>query len=179
VKPLVAGLLLLSFGPAFADSPALPPIPDAERGTLEAQAGTWDATVEAFLAPGPPTTSSAVETNHLACDGRWLVTEFKGSFMGQPFEGHGVLGWDTFRKKLVGSWVDSAAAGLQTIEGAFDPEARILTLLAEGPDLSGKVVTSREITEWKSPDVRVLTIFNPGTLGKESIALRITYKRRK
>jgi hypothetical protein len=170
-----------SQSPAPATPPSLeaPPLPSPERGLLDAQVGTWDATVEAFMAPGPPSTSKAVEVNTLSCGGRWLVTEFKSDFMGQPFEGHAVLGWDSLKKKLVGSWVDSAGPGLQVVEEEFDPAAKILSGFFEGPDTSGKVERMRSMTEWKDPDTRVLTMFNPGAPGKETISMRITYKRRK
>jgi hypothetical protein len=174
--PLLALVLRLS---AQAPPGEVPPLPDAEREVLASQVGTWEASVESFMAPGAPTVSTALEVDHLECAGRWLVTEFKGSVMGQPFEGHGVLGWDATRKKLVGSWVDSTASGLQTLEEEYDPKARILAGSFEGPDMTGRVVASRALTEWKDDNTRVFTMFTPGVPGKESVALRITYKRKK
>jgi hypothetical protein len=174
--PLLALVLRLAVQAQPGD---VPPLPDAEREVLTSQVGTWEASVESFMAAGAPTVSSALEVSRLECGGRWLVTEFKGSVMGQPFEGHGVLGWDQTRKKLVGSWVDSTGSGLQTLEEEYDPKARILSGAFEGPDMSGKVVASRALTEWKDDNTRVFTMFTPGAPGKETIALRITYKRRK
>src|SRR5688500_16062582 len=67
-----------------------PPKPGPEHDILKKDAGIWDATIQEMTEPGaPPKESKGVETNTLACGGLWLVTDFKGEMMGQPFQGHG------------------------------------------------------------------------------------------
>lgn len=154
-----------------------PPLPEAEGRLLEDLVGAWDANVESFIAPGEPKVTKAIEVNALAARGRWLVMDLKDPE--QAYESHAILGWDTTKKKLVGSRVDSQTTGLEMLEAEFDPSARILSGYLEGPDASGQSVRMRLMIEWKDKDTPVFTLFQPGVPGKEEIALRITHARRK
>src|SRR5207237_6024874 len=83
------------------------PKPGPEHEILKKDVGVWDATVETTMEPGgKPNVTKGVETNTLLGGGLWMVQDFKGEFMGVPFQGHGVAGYDPFKKKYVGTWVD-------------------------------------------------------------------------
>src|SRR5262249_23101341 len=156
------------------------PKPGPEHDILKKDEGVWDATVEATMAPGaPPAVSKGVETVKATGGGLWYVSDFKSEMMGQPFEGHGVTGYDPIKKKYVGTWVDSMSSGLATSEASYDPATKSMTAWMEGPDMTGKVVKMRAVTEWKDADTRVFTLYQPGPDGKEVTGLKITYKRRK
>src|SRR4051794_26995264 len=148
-----------------APSPGLEmPIPKLgpEHEVLKKEAGVWDATVESRMEPnGKPMVSRGVETNTLIGGGLWLVQDFKGEMMGMPFQGHGVTGYDVSKKKYVGTWVDSMAPGLSSIEGTYDPKTRALTSRIEGPCPLGIVMKRRSVAEWKDDHTRVLTMYSP------------------
>src|SRR5262245_43634678 len=87
----------------------MPPLPKPgpEHELLKQSLGTWNASVESWMAPGaPPSVSKGTETNVLTGGGMWLVTDFKSEFMSMPFTGHGVMGYDPGKKKYVSTWVD-------------------------------------------------------------------------
>ena len=155
------------------------PKPGPEHAVLKMDVGTWDATVEATMAPGaPPMTSKGVEVNTLGCGGLCLISDFKGDLMpGVPFHGHGTVTWDAAKKKYVGSWTDSMSAGLSLTEGTWDPSTNKFSGWMEGPDMSGKVVKTRSVVDY-SGNSRVMTAFAPGPDGKEMQVLKITYKKR-
>lgn len=183
VRALLSVVLLVAVtvGSAAAQETGMPPMPKPgpEHEVLKGQVGTWDATVEAWMAPGqPPSLSKGVETNTLL-GGLWLVTDFKSQFMSQPFEGHGVTGYDPGKKKYVGTWIDSMSQGLSLSESAYDAATKTMTGWMEGPDMSGKMMKMREVAELKDPDTRVFTMYMTGADGKEVPSMRITYKRRK
>lgn len=161
----------------------MPPMPKAgpEHEILKMDAGTWDATVELTPGPGaPPMTSKGVEVNTVGCGGLCLITDFKGEAMpGVAFHGHGVTTWDAVKKKYAGSWTDSMSMGLAVSEGTYDPAAKRVTGSMEGPDMSGKVVKTRTVVEWRDEGTRVMTAYAPGPDGKEMQVMRITYTRRK
>ena len=155
------------------------PKPGPEHQLLKQDEGSWDASVEVFMAPGaPPTASKGIETNKLTGSGLWLVSDFKSDLMGQPFEGHGVTGWDPAKKKFVGTWVDSMTTSVSVSESTYDPVAKTATGWMEGPDETGKTTKTKMVTEWKGPDSRVFTMYNTKD-GKETPTLRITYTRKK
>ena len=180
---LVMSAVLYSVaGPSSARAQGAPPLPTPgpEQEVFKNDVGVWDAEVESFMEPGqPPTISKGTETSTLL-GGLWLVSQFKSEWMGQPFEGFGTLGYDSARKKYVGTWVDSMSIGYSIVEGSFDPAKKTLTAWMEGPDLSGNVTRMKETTEWKDADTRIFTMYAPQAQGEgERVSMRITYRRRK
>jgi len=165
--------------PVLAQGPPLPK-PGPEQALFKQDEGTWDATVESFMAPGaPPMTSKGVETNAVACGGLCLVTEFKAEFAGMPFDGHGTTAYDSVKKKYVGSWTDSMSTGLLVGESTYDPAKKTVTGYMEGPDMTGKVSKSKSVVEYKADGSRVFTMYMTGPDGKEVTGMRITYTKRK
>ncbi len=168
---------------ARASAQQMPPMPKPgpEHEILKMDAGTWDASVEIVPGPGaPPMTSKGVEVSTIGCGGMCLITDFKGELMpGVAFQGHGVMTWDAAKKKYTGSWTDSMASGLAISSGTYDPATKKATGTMEGPGMTGEIVKSRTVVEYKGTDERVMTAYTPGPDGKETQSLRITYTRRK
>ena len=177
---LTLGVVLLGspMSAASQEMPALPK-PGPEHQLLKDDEGTWDAVVEVFMPGAPPMKSNGVETNTIGCGGLCLITDFKGEMMpGQPFHGHGTTTYDRAKKKHVGSWTDSMSTGLSVAETTYDAAAKRATGWMEGPDHTGKVVKMKAVTEYKDPSTRVFSMYGPGADGKETVTMRITYKRR-
>lgn len=185
-----AGILcaLACLALALPAAAQMAPQPGPEHAILKDEVGTWDATVEVLGgppgAPAPPP-SKGTETNTLL-GGLWLISDFKADFMGTPFTGHGIAGWDAAKKKYVSVWTDTLSTGLMTGESTYDAAKKTMTGWMEGPDIgphtgpdAGKPAKSKVVSEWKDPDTRVFTMYAPGPAGKEQPAMRITYKRRK
>lgn len=157
-----------------------PPKPGPEHAIFNEDAGTWDAVVEFFAAPGqPPMTSKGVETNTIGCGGLCLITDFKGEMTGTSFHGHGISTWDVAKKKYVGVWTDSMSQGLGISEGTWDAATRTMSGYMEGPDMSGQVTKIKSVGEYKKDGTRVMTMYSPASAGKETPTMRITYTRKK
>jgi len=156
------------------------PQPGPEHAVLTHDVGSWDATVEMMMGPpdAPPTVSKGVENNTLV-GGLWLVTDFKSTMMDQPFQGHGIAGWDPNKKKYVSNWVDSMSTGINIGESTYDAATKTMTGWIEGPDMTGKISKMRAVTQYKDPDTRVFTMYMTGPDGKEVQTMKITYTRRK
>jgi len=162
-------------------TPAAPAMPVAqpEHAVLKQEAGEWDVTVESFMAPGqPPVLSKGIETGKMVGD-FWLVSDFKTEMMGQPFTGHGTLGYDPAKKKYVSTWIDSMTPTLSLGESEYDAATRTFTGWLDGLDYSGKPTKLKTVTAFKDPATRVFTMSLPGPDGREMTALRLTYTRRK
>jgi hypothetical protein len=175
--------LLAASGAAQTQAPATPvpeiPKPDPAHAVLKQAAGTWDATVESFIAPGqPPVLSKGLETGTMVGD-FWLVSDFKTDMMGQPFTGHGTLGYDPGKKKYVSTWIDSMTPTLALGESDYDAATRTFTGWLDGLDYAGKPTKLKAVTVLKDPATRVFTMSLKGPDGKDMTALRITYTRRK
>ncbi|MGH7149620.1 MAG: DUF1579 domain-containing protein [Planctomycetota bacterium] len=155
------------------------PKPGPEHAELAKSVGTWDAEIESMMG-GPPSKSKGIETVKAGPGGLWVLGDIQSEFMGMPFAGHSVTGYDTSKGKYVGAWVDSMGTYLTTMEGTFDGKTRTGTFFMEMPDpSSGKAVTHRMVEKWTDDDNRTLEMYAPGPDGKEGMGMRIAYKRRK
>ena len=164
-----------------AAAPAGPPMPKPgpEQAVLKNDVGTWDATVEMMMGPPgtPPTVSKGVEINTLM-GGMWLATTFKSTMMGQPFQGRGLAGYDSNKKKYVSTWVDTMSTGLMLGESTYDAATKTMTGWMEGPDETGKIVKSKAVSRSLDANTRVFTMYTTGPDGQEAPIMKITYKRR-
>lgn len=179
VVPALLGAASLAAQTGGQQQPPPMPKPGPEHEVFKMEEGNWDAVVEMTPAPGaPPQTSKGVEVNTVGCGGLCLISDFKADMGGMPFHGHGTVTWDAMKKKYVGSWTDSMSAGLAISEGTYDPATKQWTGTMEGPDMTGKMMRARSVSEWKDANTRVFTMYAPGPDGKEAPMMRITYTRR-
>src|SRR5918993_4860524 len=128
------------------------PKPGPEHQLLKMEGGTWDAIVELTPGPGaPPMTSKGVEVNTVGCGGLCLITDFKGDMMpGVTLHGHGLATWDATKKKYTGTWTDSMSQGMSVTEGSWDPAAKKMTGSMEGRDMTGNIIKTRSVVEYRA-----------------------------
>jgi hypothetical protein len=176
ILALIAGVAMAGF--AVAQEMPMPK-PGPEHNLFEMDAGTWDASVEMWEAPGtPPMVSKGTETNTIGCGGLCLISDFKGDIAGTPFHGHGTSAWDPAKKKYVGTWTDSMSAGISLGESTYDAATKTATGWMEGPDMTGKVIKSKAVVEYKDANTRVFTMYTTGPDGKEVASMKISYTRK-
>lgn len=145
---------------------------------LKAHAGTWNAAVKMEM-PGQdkPTESTGTCTEALDCGGLFILTEFRGEFMG-PFEGRGIFGYDPVEKQFFSVWVDSMSPHAAISKGTID-ETGVLTLEGSSIGMDGKPVKTRESVGWEGKDKRVFTMKSTTLGGEDAGKMVITYTRRK
>ena len=178
MKTLRTLAIALMLGLLAASAPAQDyPKPSAEHEALKQLAGVWDAHVKCSFPT--PQESKGEYTAKIDLGGFFLATEFKGELAGKPFQGRGFTGYDPFKKKYVGVWVDSMSPGIYTSEGAFDTSGKILTETMEGPDPQGKPMKMRAITTIKDRDHVHFQMHMRGEDGKEALMMEIAYTRKK
>jgi Protein of unknown function (DUF1579) len=150
----------------------------SEIDVLKKWVGSWEATIESTGRDGKPVTNAAKSIVKLS-GGRWLVTDFDGTFMGAPFIGHEVIGYDPVAKKYVLNWVDSMATSFATGEGLYNPQTKTLTLTVTGRDDStGKMTTWRQVDIWKDADHHDWTLRTISAKdAKEQVQMTIRYHR--
>lgn len=164
--------------PVFAEQPSKPSPSTREQDVLQQWVGNWEATIESTGRDGKPVKNSAKATVRLL-GRRWLITDFDGTFMGAPFIGHEVLGYDPVAKKFLLNWIDSVATTFSSGDGLYDPDTKTLTLTVSGRDDStGKPTTWRQVDVWKDADHHEwsLRTISPKD-GKEQIQMTIRYHR--
>jgi hypothetical protein len=177
-KPVLfaAALILGAAAGAYAQPPPMPQ-PGPEHEVLKRDVGVWDVTMEIAPAPGmPPFTMAGVETNTLF-GGRWLLSEYKSDIMGQPFEGHGIVGYDPTKKAYVTVWADMMSTSLSLGESSFDAGTNTMTGWTEVADPAGGKTRAKTVSTWPGPDARVVKMYLPPEAPQPFMTM--TYKRRK
>src|SRR5690349_7999815 len=92
---------------------------------LKSCVGTWKATVKMYMG-GQPQVSEGTSEMHMADGGRFLEQSYKGTFMGQPFEGHGFTGYDNQKNVYQSVWMDNTSTGMTVSEGTWDDASKSL-----------------------------------------------------
>ena len=152
------------------------PKPGPEHKLFEMDAGTWDATVEMFMPGAPPMTSQGTETNTIGCGGLCLISDFKSEMAGAPFHGHGTVGLGPGQEEVRGH-PDRLHVGrhLHERDRPTTPPPRRRPAGMEGPDMTGKLVKSKGVVQYKDANNRVFTMYMTGPDGKEVPSMKISY----
>ena len=172
----IAASTALLIGTLNAQEAPSPPTPGPEHKQLQALEGTWDAKMKMEGAPAPIT---AVATYKSECGGLWLASEFKSDDPAFKFQGKGLDGYDTNKKKFVGIWVDSMSTGVMTMEGTYDEKTKTTTMEGQGYNEQGKPAKYRNVTKETDDDHFTFEMFMIGDDGKATSAFTIDYARRK
>lgn len=147
--------------------------PGPEHGLLHMMAGKWDA--EVHMEGSEPEKGTSV--SRVALNGLWLETEYEGQMMGSAFVGHDRVGYDTFRKVYVGSWIDNWSSYMVTTEGTYDAASRTLTMQGMTIDpMSGGMVPVVNVTKFVDDDHMVFAMHMGGA--EAPAAMTIHYRRR-
>ena len=153
-----------------------------EHKKFEQMVGTWDAEMKWWMAPGAePMVSPATAEFELIFDGRYVKQTYTCQWMGKPFTGMSIEGYDNFKKKYVSIWLDSDSTGISMSLGTADESGKVTTYYGKMDDpMTGqkdKVVKSiaREINENKV----VYEMYDTPPGGAEYKNMEIIYTRRK
>jgi hypothetical protein len=119
---------------------------------LGQSAGIWKGNITMWAQPGAPATNSLGEaTNEMILGGRYLQSKNTGNFMGMPFEGIGITGYDNAKKVFVSSWIDNMGTGMLCMTGTWDAATRSVHFSGSMVDpMSGKDIPVREVLEMYS-----------------------------
>jgi len=154
--------------------------PGPAHALLEPLVGDWNAEVKMWMGPGePPTTSKATARCTWTLNKRFVQQEFNGEFMGKPFRGLSLTGYDNVRQKYNTVWVDDMSTTMAISEGDPDAAGKVITFTGTYacPVTGEKHKTSRQVYRILGRDQHVFEMHDP-SLGEHSKTLEITYTRR-
>lgn len=192
VKLVLAGALLgvFAFGAVAEDKkPTMDPAmmeaqmkagtPGDAHKKLDAFAGSWTVKATFWPVPGAdPMTMNGSSESHWTMGGRYLEENFKGDFMGMPFEGHGVTGYDNIKKQYWGSWIDNMSTAMMTSTGSGDGST--FTFSGSMPDaMTGKDAPINQKVTVTDADHHSMEMWGPGPDGKMFKSMQLDYTRKK
>jgi len=143
--------------------------------------GTWTGEVTMWMSPdAPPTSSTSTMTNKMVMDGRYQLSEFKGSFMGQPFTGLSTTAYDNAKKVFISTWIDNMVTGIMKMEGSWDEASKTMTLSGKMMDPStGRECNMRETFNIVDDNTQIMEMYGPDPkTGKEfkTMTIKLTKK---
>jgi hypothetical protein len=153
--------------------------PGPQHKMLKAWAGTWAIAGKMWMAPGKPPMESPSTAEVKVLNDLWVTEDVKGEFMGKPFVGHGVHGYDNAKQKFVGSWVDNFGSYIMTSEGTPDASGKVINSVATELDvMTGKPSTVREVMTLDSDTKHTMTMYKTGPDGKEMKIMELVYTKK-
>ena len=142
--------------------------------------GEWNEDITMWMAPGaPPTKSTATAVNRMIMGGRYQESKHTGNFMGMPFEGYSLLGYDNAKKTFMSTWVDNMGTGIMYMEGKWDDKTKTIHLTGTTIDPStGKDMKIRETFKLVDDNTQLLEMYCTKD-GKEYKNMEIKFTRKK
>lgn len=148
-----------------------PPKPGPEHAILKRHEGTWATVMKSEGKEFPGTATYKMDLG-----GLWLASTFETDMGGVKFAGKGFDTYDAGKKKYVSVWVDSMGTTPMVMEGTFDAAKKAMTLVGDGPDMTGKTAKWKSVTTMPNDDTINFAMFVGD--GKEPM-FTIDYKRKK
>lgn len=150
------------------------PQPTDEHRMVLGAVGEWEGNLTMYMPGMEPTTAPCSETV-TAVGEFWTTSRFTMEFMDMPFTGVGCNGYDTKKKKFVGTWIDSMTTSLSVMEGDFDKAKNALVMRWTAPDpATGEMIQHRSETVFRA-DAYVMQMFQ-GEGGEKTMEIKMKRK---
>ncbi len=180
---MVALMGLGILGVAFSSAVAQPPTPEVtnEHKLLKKDVGVWDVEMKSWM-EGPdkePMVSKGVERTRALGD-YWVVSTYEGDFGGQKFVGHSQMGYDSAKKKFIGTWIDSMSTSLAKMDGTYDEATKELMMVMTMVDpATGQDTEAKTVSKYIDDNTRQFTMYmkTPGVGDGWLKSMEATYKR--
>jgi len=121
-------------------------------------------------------------TSHIKAvmGGRYFLEKIDGSeFMGVPFEGHSVFGYDNLTQTYFVYFFDNMGTGVSQYTGTPSGDGKTIHYTVQMPDImSGKYITARAVDTQISDDKGTFTMWNTGPDGAEFMSMEIVATRK-
>lgn len=131
--------------------------PGPEHARLARLVGTWDADVASRFDPaGDWAKSTGTFASRPVLDGRFVLQDFSSEFMGMPFQGMSLLGYDKLKGQYSSVWLDSMSTWTVTSSGqATGPDVieyrgQMVDFITPGGRPFRSVETSIDADHWRS-----------------------------
>lgn len=179
---VVAGFTLggAAFGSdekAAMDAMAKASTPGEPHKKLDALAGKFTVKSKMWMDPSkPPEESDGSTERKWIMGNRYLQENYQGKFMGQPFDGMGIQGYDNVTKKYFGSWIDSGSTSMTLARGTMTGKTIKYKGMMSDPMMGKEVPYSMKMII-KDNDNHLMEMWGPGPGGKEMKWMELSYAR--
>jgi hypothetical protein len=178
MKELFTLFACITLSTLAAQEPPKMEKPGKHHKHLEMMAGTWDVKSIFHFSPGRVIEMNGVEIAKMQPNGFWLITDFSGKFMGTPFNGHAVMGYETHKKKYIGTWADSFGSALITTTGTCSKNGKVTTMIGKGYDpMQKREIKYKQVYKVRDANNRTFHMYDVQG-GDELLIMESVYQRR-
>lgn len=149
-----------------------------EHQKLAKMSGTWAVEASFIMDPSAPAMeSSGTMKTKTVLNGRYVQGHFSlPDFMGMPFEGIAITGYDTVDKQYVSTWIDSVSTGIFMTTGTMSDDGKVLTMKGTGVEPDGSKTEMKMVTTFHGDD-KLVDEFYKQQEGEWTRTGTITYTR--
>jgi hypothetical protein len=156
--------------------------PGEAHKALEPLVGKWDIVMKFWMSgPGSEVLESkGTAESRWILDGRFVLQEASSEFMGMPFKGMGINGYDNFKKKYTSFWIDNMGTAMMTSLGMADRARKAITYYGQmdEPATGEQDKLGRFVMRIVDRDKIVFEMYDL-SLGEDAKVGEITYTRKK
>ena len=155
-------------------------MPGPVHRQLAKRAGEYTTVTKFAMQPG----AAAVESTGTAkltsiLDGRFLLEEDAGIFMGQPTKGIRIWGYDNGSKQYESAWMYSGSTGIMRLTGNTTDGGKTVNFVATFSDESGAKQTFDAALRLVDDDHFIVGLYARGPDGLRGPTFDTTYTRKK
>ena len=164
--------------PQFLEDMTAAGMPGDEHMALAKRAGSWRVEGRMWMEPGgEPMPMTATARTEVILGGRYTVEEYKSDFMGQPFEGRLLQGYDNLTEQYWSVWTDNMSTGAwmsygkKTAEGRYEYEGTAKDIMTpEGRPTRMVITVARD-------GGYTMEMFDSRPDGSEFRSMELNYRR--
>ena len=177
---LAAGTALAQGGQNDADMQKMMEMmqPGPEHKTMMKMVGKWNATGKMWMdTSAPPLESTGVTEYTTTLDGRYFLGTYTGAWMGMPFEGRSVDGFDRYAQEYFSYWYDNMGTGMMAMRGTASADGKVITMTGTAFDpMEGAVGTFKSVTTWVDDNTMTFEMFSVKD-GQDIKSMEMIYTR--
>lgn len=153
--------------------------PGEHHARLDRNVGDWELEVRFYPDPdGEPSVSRGTSSSRWVMDGRFVQETVTGEFMGAPFQGMGLTGFNNLTGEYEASWIDNHSTQLYRYVGWMDDDGRLVFVTEARDPVTGETVKHRSVAEFPSDDEMVVKGYEDRGEG-EVRTMELRYTRQK
>lgn len=143
------------------------------------EVGTWNCDMTFWSeANGKPEKATSVAVIRMILGGRYQESDYKGTMMGQPFEGKSTLAYNNTSEEYTTTFIDNMGTGMMVAMGKYDESKKSMEFKGEMVNpVNGKKTPYREVYTIVDPKTRKMEMYDVKN-GSEYKSMEIVMTRK-
>ena len=153
--------------------------PGAPHKMMAEEVGTWNCDMTFWMGPdAKPEKATSTAEIKMVLGGRYQEANYKGTMMGQPFEGKSTLAYNNASKEFTTTFIDNMGTGMMVAMGSWDDASKSMNLKGDMVNpMNGKKTPYREMYTVVDANTRKMEMFDTKD-GKEYKSMEIMMKKK-